>query len=104
MLKLDPKALGLAWGILWGAAVLAVAVGNLVSGSYGQSFLQLLASWYPGYHATHSIGAICLVTVYAFLDGLIGGWVFGWLYNLLVRPAAQREPSVEQLKHAQHLT
>lgn len=88
MLKFDLKALALAWGILWGAAVLAVAVANLVSGSYGQQFLEMLASWYPGYHATHSIGGVVLVTVYAFFDGLIGGCIFGWLYNKLLKPAA----------------
>lgn len=88
MLKLDLKALGLAWGILWGAAVLAVALTNLVSGSYGEQFLQLLASWYPGYHAAHTMGAVVLVTAYAFFDGLIGGCVCGWLYNKLLRAAA----------------
>lgn len=87
MPKLDLKALGLAGGILWGAAVLAVALANLISGSYGQQFLELLASWYPGYHATPSIGAVLVVTVYAFFDGLIGGCIFGWIYNKLLKPA-----------------
>jgi len=50
---------------------------------YGQQFLQTLSSFYPGYHATHSIGQVVIVTLYAMADGLIGGAVFGWLYNRL---------------------
>jgi len=89
-MKFDIKALALAWGILWGGAVLLVALVNLAPCGYGQHFLELLSSCYPGYHATHSFWQIILVTVYAFLDGLIGGLVFGWLYNCFVKvkPAA----------------
>jgi hypothetical protein len=40
-------------------------------------------SCYPGYKATHSIGEVVIVTLYAVADGFIGGTVFGWLYNRL---------------------
>ena len=86
-MKLDAKALALACAILWGAAVMVVALVNLALGGYGQHFLELLSSFYPGYHATHSIGQVILVTIYAFFDGLIGGLVFGWLYNRFVKTA-----------------
>jgi len=89
-MKFDVKALALACGILWGACVLLVALANLAPCGYGQHFLELLSSIYFGYHATHSFWQIVLVTVYAFLDGLIGGLIFGWLYNCFVKakPAA----------------
>ena len=61
----------------------AEGLANLICGGYGQHFLQTLSSFYPGYHATHSIGQVVIVTLYAMADGLIGGAVFGWLYNRL---------------------
>ena len=82
IMKFNIKALALACAILWGAAILLVGLANLIWGSYGQHFLQIL-SFYPGYHATRSIGQVVLVTLYAVADGLIGGAVFGWLYNRL---------------------
>jgi hypothetical protein len=82
-MKFDVKALALACSILWGAAILLVGLANLIWGGYGQLFLQTLSSFYPGYHATRSIGEVVIVTLYAVADGLIGGTVFGWLYNRL---------------------
>lgn len=87
-MKLDIKALSLACAILWGGCVLAVGLVNLICGSYALQFLQILASFYPGYHATRSIGEVIIVTLYAVADGLIGGVVFGWLYNRLASSAA----------------
>ncbi len=84
-MKLDVKALALAWAILCGVAVFLVALVNLICGSYGQHFLGVLASCYPGYHATRSIAEVSIVTVYAFFDGLIGAAIFAWLYNRLVK-------------------
>jgi len=84
-MKFNIKALAIACAILWGGAVLVVALVNLICVGYAQRFLELLASFYPGYHATRSIGEVILVTLYAIADGLIGGAVFGWLYNRLAK-------------------
>ncbi len=84
-MKFNIKALAIACAILWGGAVLVVAVVNLFCGSYALHFLQCLASFYPGYHATRSIVEVVIVTLYAIADGLIGGAVFGWLYNRLAK-------------------
>ena len=81
-MKFNVKALALACAVLWGAAILLVGLANLIWGSYGQKLLQTL-SFYHGYHAIRSIGQVVLVTLYAVADGLIGGAVFGWLYNRL---------------------
>jgi hypothetical protein len=51
---------------------------------YGESFLQLLDSIYPGYHASGGFGSVVIGSLYAVVDGAVGGLVFGWLYNLLV--------------------
>jgi hypothetical protein len=86
-MKLNIKALAIACCILWGGCVFLVALLNLACG-YGQQFLELLASWYPGYHATRNFGEVILVTVYAAADGVIGGAIFGWLYNRFAKTSA----------------
>jgi membrane associated rhomboid family serine protease len=86
-MKFNVKALALAFGILYGAAVLVVGLVNLICGGYGQHLLEMLSSCYPGYHATRSIVQVVIVTLYAAADGLIGGAVFGWLYNWLAKMA-----------------
>lgn len=91
-MKFNIKALALACAIFWGVSVLMVGVANLIWVGYAQRFLEGLASIYPGYHATRSFEEVVVVTLYAALDGLIGGAVFGCLYNwlckCLVKPAA----------------
>lgn len=87
-MKFDIKALALSCAVFWGAAVLMMGLANLIFPSYGQGFLEFLSSFYPGYHATHSIIQVVLVTLYATADGLIGGAIFAWLYNCFLKTAA----------------
>lgn len=83
-MKLNLKALVFTAGILWALAVFLVGILNLIWSGYGVAFLKLIASVYPGYHASSSIGDLIVGTLYAFVDGAICGLVFGWLYNLFV--------------------
>jgi len=85
-MRLSVKGLAMASGILWGVAMLGMGLANLVWGSYGQQFLQMVTSVYPGYHATRSITEVIVGTIYGFVDGLIGGAVFAWLYNQFAKP------------------
>jgi len=80
-MKFSVKGLALASGILWGVAMLGMGLANLIWSSYGQQFLQIMASAYPGYHATRKFAEVIVGTLYGFADGLIGGAVFAWLYN-----------------------
>ncbi len=80
-MKLNIKALTFSLAILWGGSVFLVGLANLVWPPYAASFLNLLASFYPGYHASGSFGDLVVGALYAVLDGAIGGLVFGWLYN-----------------------
>ncbi len=82
-MRLDVKAFAIAAGILWGAAVFLVGVGNLMLPGYGGEFLKVIASVYPGYIALPSFGRVIVGTLYALVDGAIAGLVFAWLYNLL---------------------
>lgn len=83
-MRLNLKALALATGILWALALLLTGFANLIWPGYGEAFLKMIASIYPGYHASRSIGDLIVGTLYALIDGAIGGFLFGWLYNLLV--------------------
>jgi hypothetical protein len=87
-MKLSIKGLALASGILWGAAMLGMGLANLIWSGYGQQFLQTMASVYFGYHATRSIAEVIVGTLYGFVDGLVGGAVFAWLYNQFVKSSA----------------
>ena len=83
-MKLNIKALAFAIAILWGGAVFLVGIANLIWSGYGMAFLKLLASVYPGYHASGSFGDLIVGVLYALLDGVVGSLIFGWLYNWFV--------------------
>jgi hypothetical protein len=81
-MKLSVKGMALAGAIIWGFwAMLATGLANLMWPGYGQEFLRLAASVYPGYHATASIGQVLVGTGYGLVDGGVGGAFFAWLYN-----------------------
>ena len=82
-MKFNITALALTAGLIWAGAILVVSLANLLWPGYGQAFLDLIASIYPGYHPGHSIGSVIAGTLYGLVDGAIGGAIFGWLYNLL---------------------
>lgn len=80
---LDIKGLALAGGVLWGAAILAVALGNLIWPPYGTAFLQVMASVYPGYSGEPHVRQVLIGTGYALVDGGVAGALIAWLYNRL---------------------
>jgi hypothetical protein len=83
-MQVNVKALGFTVALLWGGAVLLVGMGNLAVPGYGSAFLEVVASIYPGYQATPSVGEVIVGGLYALADGFIGGLIAGWLYNLFV--------------------
>jgi len=70
--------------ILWGGSVFCVALANLLWPPYGARFLEVLASIYPGYGAESTFGSMLNVTLYALVDGAVGGLIVAGLYNLIV--------------------
>ena len=78
-MKLNARALAFTAAIFWGGLVFLVACGNQMWG-YGETFCMLMDSLYPGYHYG-SWGSVFVGTGYAVMDGLVAGWVFGWLHN-----------------------
>ncbi len=80
-MKLDVRAFALACGILWGLGLFALTWWIIAfDGATGEP--TLLGRLYRGY--TISAAGSFVGLVWAFLDGLVGGAIFAWLYNLLV--------------------
>jgi ABC-type phosphate transport system permease subunit len=88
-MRLNLKALTIASGILWGLAIFLTGMGNLMWSDYGNEFLQIIASLYPGFDAKGSFGDVIVGTLYALVDGAACGLVFGWIYNVFVREKEQ---------------
>ena len=82
-MKLNLKALTVTTAVVWAGVVLIVGLANMIFSGYGQAFLLLVASIYPGYSASGSFGDVIVGSLYALLDGAVFGLIFGWLYNLM---------------------
>ena len=77
-MKLNVKAFALTCGLLWGGAVCFATIWLLLMGSQGAT-IGLLSSFYLGY--TFSWVGAFVGLVWGFVDGMIGGAIFAWLYN-----------------------
>jgi hypothetical protein len=83
-MKLNLRALALTAAIFGGLSLLIPGIANLIWSGYGTTFLQVMASLYPGYDAARNLGNVIVGTLYALVDGAVAGLIFGWLYNLFV--------------------
>jgi len=79
-MRLNTKAFALSCGILWGLAVLLATVWIIVFGFDGTVMINL-DHFYFGYNISY-LGAV-IGGIWGFVDGLIGGAIFAWLYNRL---------------------
>lgn len=80
-MKLSLKGLSVACAIFWGGSLLLVGLVNLAVPGYGEPFLKLCDSLYPGFDNAHTFGSVIIGTLYGLVDGAIGGAIFGWIYN-----------------------
>ena len=99
-MKLDLRALSITAGIITAAAILITGAANLVWTGYGTAFLGLMASIYPGYDASGTLGDLIVGVLYGLVDGAVFGLIFGWLYNRLTvkRAAAQKSASGQPIE------
>jgi hypothetical protein len=88
-MRFNVTAFAISLGLIWSCAIFLVGLANLAWPPYGQAFLALVASIYPGYHADPTFGSVIIGTLYGLLDGFIGGAIFAWLYNLLAGRGSQ---------------
>jgi len=84
-MKLDVKSFGLTCGLLWGIGLFFLTWWLIAfdGSSQGPTFIGRI---YRGYSIT-PVGSV-IGLIWAFVDGLIGGVIFAWLYNRLSAPAA----------------
>ncbi len=81
-MSLSVKAFALTAGILWGAAVFLATLWLLAFGYHG-GLIRLLDHFYFGY--TFSVVGAFIGLVWGFVDGLVCGAAFAWVYNRLAR-------------------
>lgn len=81
-MKLNPLALGIALGLVWGGSLFITTWVSFYTG-YGKLFLEALArSIYPGYTIS-PVGSF-LGLLYGFLDGFVSAGLIGLIYNKIV--------------------
>ena len=81
-MRLDVKAMAITVSLVWGLlGMFLTGLSNLIWSGYGQGFLEVMASVYPGYDATASFGQVIVGTFYGLVDGAVAGAVIAWLYN-----------------------
>jgi hypothetical protein len=81
-MRLNVKAFALTCAVLWGIALFLITWWIIAfEGPTGEA--TFIGRVYRGYSLS-AIGSF-VGLVWAFVDGLIGGAVFAWLYNYLAR-------------------
>ena len=79
-MKLNVKAFAFACAIIWGVGLFALTWWMIAfNGQTGEP--TIIGQIYRGYNIS-AIGSV-IGLVWAFFDGLIGGAIFAWLYNLM---------------------
>jgi hypothetical protein len=87
-MKLNIKAFALACSLLGGIGIFFLTWWVIAfEGPTGE--LTFIGHVYRGYTVT-PLGSL-IGMVWGFFDGLIGGAIFAWLYNLLTRRQAARQ-------------
>lgn len=80
-MKLSTKSLTITMALFWGGTVFIVALINFLSPPYGKAFLDMVSSVYPGYESVGSLTSVIVGTLYALVDGAVGGVIFACTYN-----------------------
>ena len=79
-MRLDVKAFGLVCGLVWGIG-LFLLTWWIIAFEGATVDVTFIGRIYRGYSVT-PVGSV-IGLAWAFFDGLIGGLIFAWLYNLL---------------------
>ncbi len=87
-MKFNVKAFALTCGLVWGIGLFILTWWIIIfDGATGEP--TLIGRLYRGYSISASGSFIGLM--WAFVDGLIGGAIFAWLYNLLSKCYSSEE-------------
>ena len=89
-MRLNVKAFGLTCGILWGLGLFVITWWIIAfDGATGE--VTFIGRIYRGYNI--SPGGSFIGLIWALFDGLIGGAIFAWLYNLIATRLTSRTAS-----------
>ena len=93
-MKLNVKAFALVFGIIWGVGLFLLTWWIIMfDGATGEP--TLIGRLYRGYTIS-PLGSV-IGLAWAFFDGLIGGAIFAWLYNLIAgRGMAKQTESMSE--------
>jgi hypothetical protein len=87
-MKLNVKAFALTCGIIWGAGLFALTWW-IISFNGITHEVTLIGRIYRGYNLS-PLGSI-VGFVWGFVDALIGGAIFAWLYNVIAGRSSAKE-------------
>lgn len=80
MIKIQPIALGIALGVVEGAAIFVATIILVLQGESGPAFLSKL---FPFYEVSWQGAFIGLIE--GIIDGFIGGVIIAWVYNFVLK-------------------
>ena len=83
-MRLSLRSLIIAVALFNAICFLFVALMNLLLPPYGGKYLEMVTTFYIGYHPETGPISIVLGTLYALIAGALEGWLFGLLYNAFV--------------------
>ena len=81
-MKFNIAAAAIAGGVGFAIAIAGAGILNILFEGYGQAFLDLAVSVYPGYKASGTAGDLIIGCFYAAADGMIALGGLALLYNL----------------------
>mgnify|MGYP001220481444 CR=1 FL=1 len=78
---IESKRASLAFGALWATVMFAVGLVRLVLTDYGQPFVEVMASIYPGYSGHGTFFEAIIGALYGGLGGSVLGFTLAWFYS-----------------------
>ena len=94
-MRLNVKAFALACGLIWGIGLFLLTWWVMAfDGATGDT--TLIGRVYRGYNI--SAAGSLLGLAWGFLDGLLGGAAFAWLYNCIARLFAGASPAPSEFE------
>lgn len=98
-MKLNLKAFALACGLIWGIG-LFLLTWWVIAFEGATHEMTLIGHLYRGYNISAAGSFIGLA--WGFADGLIGGAVFAWLYNVLAKSAINAPRPLAEVNQPAH--
>ena len=86
-MKLSIRAFALTCGLVWGLGLFFITWWIIAFDGQQPGITNFISQVYRGYELT-TIGSL-IGLAWGFCDGLVGGIIFAWIYNLLAGKCAK---------------